>query len=573
MQVHIAQRGGHILHRSEALAVAGALLQLLDQLQGDRLARLVVLGIDVEHLRLEGPMLVDLRRQLDKVTLDTRSTVVAHVTHKAVEGVAELVEEGLHIVDALQGVTLGIGGGHIAAVHHDGDHTLLALVTLPTEARAPGTGTLRGTGEGIAVEDGQAGAILVHHLVGLGRRLVGGNLRGDLVEGQPIELAGHVEDALHHVANLEVGTHLLLIDREFALLGLVEVVHIVPTRRLEVATLATNLLANVVQLLLGLLHGGGPHLHQQVVNRFGGLGHTLLEGHLGVVLEAHQAGLLQAQADNLGRDGLVVVVVVLVATVVVGLIDLFTQRTIRAVLQHGVAARTLHIEHPLARLTLLLGHLGGSGDVGLGQTCQLGLLLDHHEGVVGLVQQVLREVKLQHCKAAVQLTQASLLFVVEVGTAIDKAVVDVFQHFLLLCAQLLGSLILIDLLDTLEEGLVEVDVVAVGREEGRQLLLQGTGLVGRVARREGAEGATGTAQQAATLVEGGNGVGEGRLVGRGDDGLNLGLLLGHTLQHRLPVILDGNLGKGGDAEGGIELLQQRIFALVCTPCGGKCYGG
>ena len=574
MQIHIAIRGGQILYRGEALTIFGTLDNLLDQLHRDHLTRLVVLGIDLQHLRLEGPMLVDLRGQLDKVALDTRGTVVTYVAHEAVQGVAKLMEERLHVVNALQGWAIGRRSGHVAAVHHDRNHTLVRLITLATEARAPSTGTLRLAGEVVAVEDRQQRAVAVDHLVGLGRRLVGGHLGGDLLEGQPVEFPGYMEDALHHVADLQIGAQLLLIDSIFGLLGLVRVVHVVPAFGLERVALLADLGTDVVKLLLGLLDGRAPHLVEQVVDRLRRFGHTLLEHQLGVVRVTHQLGLLQAQLDNLGRDSLVVIGIVAVATVVVGLIDLLAQFAVRAVLQHRIAARTLHVEHPLSGLTLLLGHLGCGSNVCLGQTGQTLDLIDYDKGVVRLVEQVLREVELQHRELLVQLAQLGLLGLVELGTAAHETLVAILEHLLLLGRQRQLAAHLIDRLDTGKESLVEVDVVAVGRLQGRKLLLQRAGLVGRVAAREGAEGAAYTAQKCAALVEGYDRVFKGRSLLVGDDGCDLGLLLLHAEQHALAVVFNGDLVERSDPVRGGKFAQQRILtASVATAAGKECHRG
>ena len=99
-----------------------ALLDLVDQRLRDGLARLVVLGVDLEDLGIAGPVLHDLGGQLDEVArhVGPGQRLVGHVREQVVQGVAELVEEGL---DFLEGDERGLVGrrlGEVADVVDDG---------------------------------------------------------------------------------------------------------------------------------------------------------------------------------------------------------------------------------------------------------------------------------------------------------------------------------------------------------------------------------------------------------------------------------------------------------------------
>ena len=76
--------------------------------------------------------------------------------------------------------------------------------------------------------------------------------------------------------------------------------------------------------------------------------------------------------------------------------DLAAELAVLAVLQHWVAAWTLHVEHTLAALTIFLGHLRRCIDIVLWQAYQLLYFVNSHECVVCLVQEVLSECELQH---------------------------------------------------------------------------------------------------------------------------------------------------------------------------------
>ncbi|MCU0277134.1 MAG: hypothetical protein MUF02_09865 [Acidobacteria bacterium] len=131
-------------------------------------------------------------------------------------------------------------------------------------------------------------------------------------------------------------------------------------------------------------------------------------------------------------------------------------------------------------------------------------------------------------------------------------------------------------LDAGEELVVEVDVVVVGRQQGRQLVghflhrLAG----GRVQQRvkNGAD----IAEQLPRHVEGDDGVLEGRRLGIGHDGVDLGLLPLHPLLHRRQVMgqLDAVEGRGVErglvgAEEWIAFCGRKGQAQGCQQQGGN----
>ena len=62
MIIHIQIRGGQILRRSEALSILATLNHLVYKGLRYYLAGLVMFSVHFQYLRLNGPMLIDLRR-------------------------------------------------------------------------------------------------------------------------------------------------------------------------------------------------------------------------------------------------------------------------------------------------------------------------------------------------------------------------------------------------------------------------------------------------------------------------------------------------------------------------------
>ena len=80
-------------------------LEFLEQVLGQRLARLVVLREAHERGEVVAPVLHELRRQLDRVPLhatDARHQALLHRRQHVLQRVAELVEERLHLAEGHQ---------------------------------------------------------------------------------------------------------------------------------------------------------------------------------------------------------------------------------------------------------------------------------------------------------------------------------------------------------------------------------------------------------------------------------------------------------------------------------------
>ncbi len=131
VQAQVGERRGQQLGGSEALVEILAVAQLLHQLVGNHLAREVVRGVLTQHLGFESPVLHDLRGQLHEVALHVGQTAVAHLVEHEVERMAELVEEGLRLVEreSSDGAVL-VGSVKLRTMLSTGAHALAVLVAL-----------------------------------------------------------------------------------------------------------------------------------------------------------------------------------------------------------------------------------------------------------------------------------------------------------------------------------------------------------------------------------------------------------------------------------------------------------
>lgn len=191
----VKQCGGEVFDRAVALVEGARLDDLVDQRLRHRLARLVMLGVVGEHLRIKRPVLVELRGELDEVTrgAGAGNARILHVREHAMQGVAELVEHGGHVIEAEQrGLALG-RLGVVADIEH---HRLGAgQAVLLDEHVHPGATALARALVVIGVEQGELLAVGVEHIEHAHIRMVDRQVVAFL-EGQAVELVGSKEHAV-----------------------------------------------------------------------------------------------------------------------------------------------------------------------------------------------------------------------------------------------------------------------------------------------------------------------------------------------------------------------------------------
>ena len=302
--------------------------------------------------------------------------------------------------------------------------------------------------------------------------MVLGIVLGALAEGDAVEFCGSPEDALHHVVYLEVLAYFCLADVELLLLGLVQVVHVIPRLGLALDAVLAHHLAYVVQFALSCLNGGSPNLVEQVVDILGLLGHACLQLHVGKGVETLYLCQLQAQVYDLSRDSFVVILVSMVATVVVHLVHLTAKVAVLGILEYWVATGTLHVETVLTLGTCALGQGSSLLYVAFRQAFKFVDIGYGDVGVVGIVKEVLCELQLQLCQLEVDFGDLLLGILAQESTATYKALVGLVEKALLLGVEVQGLHLVKYSLDTLEQSLVHVDIVAMSREQGREFAFQ-----------------------------------------------------------------------------------------------------
>ena len=549
------------------------LLQLLHHVGGDDLAGLPVAGIELKHVGVEGPVLVDLAGELDKVAVDVGAGLafVAGARQHAVQAVAKLVEHCLHLVDGEQ--RGGVAGGLAEVAHVVDDGAVGGAVVVDPRALElahPGTLALRGAWEVVGHEHGDVLAVGgVGDVVDLDLVVVFGPV-GLLGELDVIKLLGHGEDAVAHAVDGKVGAHLGLVKVVLVAAYLLVVVGIVPRGDFYTGLLFVGQSLHLAHLLVGALDGGTPDLHQQVFGGLDAAGHDVV-GHEGaVVLEAQQTCLLGAGLQDFADDG-AVVVLARRGECGVTLVHAAAQVAVVSVLEDGQARGSVQREDVLALKAAGLGLVGGYVDVALGQTGKLGLVVDDNLEVVGGGKQVLVELKVKVGQLAVDGLELGLALLVEQGARAHKVFVEVLQHQLLVAVEAELVARVIEFLYAGKEGGVHRHLVGVGGQQGLELLGHGLELGAGVGLGQSGIDHHHALDECAGAVEGQHGVGKGGSLLVVGDGGNLGVVAADSLLEGGHIVLVLNQAEGRNPVRSVVLLQEGICLVhvACSVLGGQ----
>ena len=373
------------------------------------------------------------------------------------------------------------------------------------------------------------------------------------------QLPGDEEHSLDQLVELQVLLHLVGVEVVPVATHLLGVVAVVPRLDGDAGAPCFRRLRVGDRLHVGDLLGdaggrGGPDGLHELEGAIGRLGHAVLELPVGVGVVAQQADALGAQRQDLGDHGVVVVLVAVVAARVVGAPHLLTQGTLVREGEEGVHRRAGVGDGVLALAAALGRRRRGGLDERVRQASEL--VLGQVGDVALLVgQDVVRELRVELGEALVDRRVALLGLALERGAVAREAVVGQPDETLLVGAQRLHLLTLVDRLDALEEGLVLGDLGAELGQAGGHLLLDLAELGRRQVRGPDAVVGKDPLQVAAGPFHGQDGVLESRWLGIGDDGVDLLELPRHT-------------GFEGGLEGGeIHLIERRNAAVGAGPFG------
>ena len=212
--LHVEDRRGAKLGGHEALVELPGIVNLGHEGVRNDLTGLVMLGIFSENLRLESPVLIKLRECLHEVTGDIGSAdgrIVA-LCEKSVEGVAELVEHSLDLINGKEGRERVGRSRHVADVDDDRANVIaLGVNILLTEVRHPRAASLRRAREIVGREYSKKTSVRVNDLEGLDGRVVERNILQRL-DGDAVKLVGGEEYAVADILHPEIWLRQILVQ-------------------------------------------------------------------------------------------------------------------------------------------------------------------------------------------------------------------------------------------------------------------------------------------------------------------------------------------------------------------------
>lgn len=429
---------------------------------------------------------------------------------------AELMEQGGDVVKAQQ---RRLAGGRLGEVAHVADHRFgtgkAILLDEHVHPRATGLAVAL---EVVGVEQRHGSAVGIEHLIHLHIRVIGRDV-GALLEGDAVQLRGGVEDAvLQHVVQLEVRLDLRLVQVVLGLAHLLGVEVPIGRGELEIAGLCISTLR--VDHLLHVGHfaarlgGGRRHgVGQQLERSIRRLGHLVAQAVGGVVVEAEQLGLLRAQLRQ-ALDGLAGVVgIALFCACFRGLQHLGTQLAILQRGQHRLLGSVLQGEQILAIELAGLGGIGRGGDIAFAQAIELGLVVHHHRAGGRGGDQAGMELRGEGGFFHVELAQAVLVGIGQLRAGAYQLFVVALDQTLLLRVQIQRVALVVNGFDACEEFGVQIDLVLMRGQLGRDLFLDFLACVAGIGLHQPEEDARHARKRFATTLHRFDGVVEGGRLG------------------------------------------------------------
>src|SRR5574344_163189 len=174
-----------------------------------------------------------------------------------------------------------------------------------------------------------------------------------LLEGEPVQLVGNIEDTLPNILQFKVRRKLRLIYAEAFALCFGCVISPIPGLRGKFAALLSYHSLYICKFALGNLKRRSPYLVQKVINRLWSLCHTVAKDKIRATLITKNLCLLKPQLNKPLYNLLVVILIIVVAPVKVCGKHLLPILSICRVLQERHYAWVVQTKEP----SLLAGRL------------------------------------------------------------------------------------------------------------------------------------------------------------------------------------------------------------------------
>ncbi len=443
-----------------------------------------------------------------------------------------------HGVGIVPGDQRGLARGGLGIVRDVEHHRLgPGQAVLVDEVRHPRPARLVVALPGIEIEQRQFAAILVIDGVNRHVRVIDRNV-GALLEGQPVELVGGIEHAVfQHVGDLEIGLHLVLVERVALLAQLFGIV--IPVRRGdgELAAFLADEGVEIVGIALLRRAQRRGEAFEEADRRRRGLGHLVGQGIGGIAVEPEQLGLLGPQRRDLDDQAAGIVGIATLAAVPAAFEQRLAGRPVGQRGQQRLLGGVLQRQHVAALGEAPVGGvLFRRGKIARAQPGEAGLAVDDQRAILGALGQALAEFGLQRGKLAVDLGQLGLLRIGQHRAVADHVVIGQLDQLDLVGRQVQAVAGVVDRLHPAKQLGIERDRIPHRGQLGGNAGIDRVEVVVGVGRCQRAEHIDHPGQHRARLFQRDEGVLERRRVGIVGDRIDFGQLDRDALLDRRLVI-------------------------------------
>ncbi len=246
-------------------------------------------------------------------------------------------------------------------------------------------------------------------------------------ERQAEQLLRGVERGFDQVAELEIGFELGFVEIIFLLAQLFGVIAPVPRRQAEIAALPGDKVLQCVAFFQCAQPCRSPDIFQQGAGLLWRARHAVgqLEG--GEILVPQQGCAFGAQGQHLGDDGVVVVIVGIVAARHPGAVERLAATPVIGILQEGLGAGARQ-GHRIGRLDLQFRRLRRGGIADRDRNAGHLRLAERQDPVFLVGQDILAELGAQHRKSLGDVRQAVAVFALKLGAGAHEIQVITLQH-------------------------------------------------------------------------------------------------------------------------------------------------
>ena len=291
-----------------------------------------------------------------------------------------------------------------------------------------------------------------------------------LGEGKAEQAARDIKGRFDHLLELQIGLELALVEVELDLAPLLGEIAPIPGGDLEVAALAGGDFLQRLLLLAGAGDAGRPNRFEKIERSLGRFRHRVGEAIVRVSLIAEQPRALGPQAHHFGGDLAIVRRAAVFAARGPGAKGGLAQIAPRRELQERLDARSRQSDGVFAGMAAIGGGARGAGDEEIRQAVEIGLG-EQHEPVFFVLEHILPELSAERRQPLGDRGETRLGLRRQTRAGAGEIEMIALEHARLFGRKPEFVSLRLQSVDALEQRVVEIGLVAMAREDRRDLAL------------------------------------------------------------------------------------------------------